>query len=60
MTVYVAWGFQGDSFTIHDTWEHALQNLKSLAVEYGEDPDLVTGESGVLDGFYVEEFDLLG
>jgi hypothetical protein len=55
-TVYVAWGFQGEFFSVHATHASALEFIKKEYSDNGGDPDEVTGEEGILDGFFVEEY----
>lgn len=57
-SVYIAWGNQGEDFTVHATFDGALAECKRNAASYGLDPDEVTGEAGDLDGFDVEEREL--
>lgn len=58
--VYLAYGFQGENFTVHTTRDGALAKVRALAEQQGvPDLDLIDGEYDELDGYTVEEQELL-
>lgn len=58
MQIYVAYGWQGEFFTLHRSKEGAVQALRAEWARFGEDPDEVGDGDNDLDGFYVEQMNV--
>lgn len=61
--VYVAWGWQGETFTVHRSPEGARAAVIAEAIEVGavvNEQHFAEAEANFdLDGFTVEDFELL-
>lgn len=60
--VFISWDFQGEDFTVHASYEGALDKARHNATRSGLPDDqvaLIDGEYDELDGFTVERFNLL-